>query len=98
MLALLAAMVARQIDAIAFTSQAQVERLFAVGGDAPAHAALAAVEVAAVGPVVAAALQRRKVTVDAMPEASWSMKPLATQLCALLGDPLSGDTCAADTR
>lgn len=95
---LLAAMVARRIDAIAFTSQAQVERLFAVGGDGQAQRALESVEVAAVGPVVASALQHRGVTVHAMPQAHWSMKPLATELCALLGGPLRDDTDAAGTR
>jgi uroporphyrinogen-III synthase len=95
---LLTAMLAQRIDAIAFTSQAQVERLFAVGGDGPTQAALAVVEVAAVGPVVAAALQQRNVTVHAMPEASWSMKPLATELCALLGGPVRDGTGAAETR
>ncbi len=96
--AMLEAMAAGRIDAIAFTSMAQVQRLFAVGGDAPTGAALAAVEVAAVGPVVAAALQRHGVRVDAMPQASWSMKPLATELCALLGAPVRDDTGAAGTR
>jgi uroporphyrinogen-III synthase len=95
---LLAALQTRRIDAIAFTSKAQVERLFAVGGEAPTRAALAAVEVAAVGPVVAAALQQRGVQVDAMPQASWSMKPLATELCALLAAPVRDDTGAAETR
>lgn len=95
---LLAAMHARRIDAIAFTSQAQVDRLFAVGGEEPTRAALAATEVAAVGPVVASALQRRHVTVQAMPEASWSMKPLAKELGALLGSQVRGDTASADTR
>ena len=84
---LLAALATKRIDAIAFTSMSQVQRLFAVGGDEDTRSALAAVDVAAVGPVVASALQQRGVRVDAMPAASWSMKPLATELCALLGGP-----------
>jgi uroporphyrinogen-III synthase len=90
--ALLQGMSERRIDAIAFTSQAQVERLFAVSGPEPAAAALAAVEVAAVGPVVADALRQRGVHVDAMPAASWSLKPLASELCELLGQPADAGT------
>jgi uroporphyrinogen-III synthase len=85
--ALLQGMSERRIDAIAFTSQAQVERLFAVSGPERAVTALAAVDVAAVGPVVADALRQRGVRVDAMPAASWSLKPLASELCELLGQP-----------
>lgn len=92
--ALLLGMLERRVDAIAFTSQAQVERLFAVAGPEPARTALAAVEVAAVGPVVADALRARGVSVAAMPSATWSMKPLASELCGLL----RADTSAAGTR
>jgi hypothetical protein len=48
-------------------------------------AALMAVEVAAVGPVVAATLARRGIHVGAMPQRSWFMKPLTAELAALLG-------------
>jgi uroporphyrinogen-III synthase len=92
--ALLLGMRERRVDAIAFTSQSQVERLFAVAGTEPARTALAAVEVAAVGPLVADALRARGVSVAAMPSANWSMKPLASELCGLL----KADTSAAETR
>jgi uroporphyrinogen-III synthase len=45
------------------------------------------VEVAAVGPVVAATLERLGVPAAAMPQRSWFMKPLAAELAALLGRP-----------
>ncbi|MBS0389419.1 MAG: uroporphyrinogen-III synthase, partial [Proteobacteria bacterium] len=75
-----------EVDAIAFTSQAQVARLFAVAEPVEVQAALAATQVAAVGPVVAAALRERGVTVGAMPESSWFMKPLSAELARLLRD------------
>jgi uroporphyrinogen-III synthase len=80
------------IDALAFTSKAQVERLFRVDEPARIQATLSRTQVTAVGPVVAEALQARKIVVNAMPRASWFMKPLATELCALL----SGTDAAAD--
>jgi uroporphyrinogen-III synthase len=73
-----------EVDAIAFTSKAQVARLFAVADPGVVRAALAATQVAAVGPVVAAALRERGVSVGAMPESSWFMKPLSTELARLL--------------
>ena len=84
--ALLARLHAGDVDAIAFTSQAQVERLFAVAPSEVVLAALAATQVAAVGPIVAAALQARGVVVSAQPQANWFMKPLAAELAKLLGD------------
>jgi uroporphyrinogen-III synthase len=80
---LIAALQAVQIDAIAFTSKAQVVRLFSVAGDAAAKAALSRTLVAAIGPVVAAELQQRGVSVATTPQESWFMKPLATELVAL---------------
>ncbi|HLQ13816.1 MAG TPA: uroporphyrinogen-III synthase [Steroidobacteraceae bacterium] len=82
---LLAQLAAGAVAAIAFTSSSQVERLFAVAGTERVLAALAATQVAAVGPVVAATLQKRGVRVSAMPESSWFMKPLAAELARLLG-------------
>jgi uroporphyrinogen-III synthase len=69
-----------EIDAIAFTSTPQVERLFAVGGAAAVSAALARTLVAAVGPIVAQALARHGVAAHLMPEESFFMKPLTTAL------------------
>ncbi|HEY8520828.1 MAG TPA: uroporphyrinogen-III synthase [Gammaproteobacteria bacterium] len=76
------------IDAIAFTSKSQVERLRAVAaarGLAETLASgLARTRVAAVGPVVAAELEASGFRVDAMPTDSYSMKPLVSSLAALL--------------
>jgi uroporphyrinogen-III synthase len=85
-LELLTQLSAGAVAAIAFTSSSQVERLFAVASAERVLAALAATQVAAVGPVVAATLRQRGVRVSAMPESSWFMKPLAAELARLLGD------------
>jgi uroporphyrinogen-III synthase len=82
--ALLARLRSGEVDAIAFTSQAQVARLFAVAEASVVCAALAATQVAAVGPVVAAALRERGVSVGAMPESNWFMKPLSAELARLM--------------
>ena len=82
--ALLARLGSGEVDAIAFTSKTQVARLFAMADAGAVRAALAATQVAAVGPVVAAALSERGVTVSAMPESSWFMKPLSAELTKLM--------------
>jgi uroporphyrinogen-III synthase len=84
--ALLERMAGGLVDAIAFTSKAQVARLFKVGGEDLTKKALARTQVAVVGPVVGDALRERGVAVHAMPQASWFMKPLATELAALFSD------------
>jgi uroporphyrinogen-III synthase len=81
---LLDRMRAGQVDAIAFTSKAQVERLFRAASAQVVSAALAATRVAAVGPVVSETLSARGVTVTAMPEDSWFMKPLTAALAQML--------------
>jgi uroporphyrinogen-III synthase len=85
---LLAELEAGRVDAVAFTSSAQVGRLLAVararGREHALREALARTKVAAVGPVVAAELERENIRVDAMPEASYSMKPLVTSIGELL--------------
>ena len=73
-----------EIDAIAFTSKAQVQRLFRSRDAESVRSALAASNVAAVGPLVAAALAEHGVTVKAMPESSWFMKPLTAALTEAL--------------
>jgi len=73
-----------EIAAIAFTSKAQLERLCAVCGTSTVRTALAATQVAVIGPVVAAALTERGMRVDGMPHSSWSMKPLSAELARLL--------------
>jgi len=75
------------VDAIAFTSKAQVERLFAAANPERVRAALAATHVAAVGPVVAATLAARGVAIAATPQSSWFMKPLAAALSERLARP-----------
>ena len=80
-----------EVDAIAFTSKAQVQRIKKLARDKHLEADLAkglsAARVAAIGPVAAAELQGAGIRVDAMPEDSFSMKPLVTALCTLLGTP-----------
>jgi uroporphyrinogen-III synthase len=83
--ALLDRMSRGEVDAIAFTSMAQVDRLFAVAPAAQVNAALARTRVAAVGPVVADALAQRNVRVASMPQDSFFMKPLASALEAAFG-------------
>jgi uroporphyrinogen-III synthase len=78
--ALLGRLDAGEVDAIAFTSTPQVERLFAVAPAAAVSGALAHTLVAAVGPVVAQALARHGVTAHLMPQESFFMKPLTTAL------------------
>jgi uroporphyrinogen-III synthase len=76
------------VDAIAFTSKAQVQRLERLardkGLDAELRKGLATARVAAIGPIVAAELEAAGFRVDALPADSYSMKPLVTALCALL--------------
>lgn len=75
---------AGRVDAIAFTSAGQVERLHRVaersGRTTHLHDGLARCIVAAVGPVVAAALDQHGVRVDAQPQESYSLKPLTRAL------------------
>jgi len=73
-------MAAGQIDAIAFTSTPQVERLFAVEPAQRVRAALEGTLVAAVGPIVADALTRHGVSVSLMPEHAFFLKPLTNAL------------------
>ncbi len=73
------------VDAMAFTSMQQVQRLFDVLGDDVARDALAKTMVAVVGPVVAESLIKRGVTVDLMPEDAFFLKPLTRALEEQLG-------------
>ncbi len=76
------------IDAIAFTSASQVERLFAVAQARSLEPALAAglgrTRVAAIGPIARAALEERGVTPQIVPEAPFVMKRLTAALVAAL--------------
>jgi len=86
---LIGQLAAGQVDAIAFTSKSQVQRLLALARERQLEPALRAgltrTRVAVVGPIVAAELAATGLRVDAMPEHSYSMKPLVTSLCELLG-------------
>ena len=77
---LIADMAAGKVDAIAFTSSPQIRRLEEVAEKAGASAALAEAyrrtRVAAVGPIVAQELAARGLHTDAMPETTFTMKPL----------------------
>jgi uroporphyrinogen-III synthase len=81
-------MTAGRLDAIAFTSAPQVARLFAAAVDAGVDggllAGLRATRIAAVGPVVAAELERRGLEVAIAPRDSFFMKPLVTAIVAAL--------------
>ena len=87
--ALIGEIEAGRVDAIAFTSKAQVQRLLELAQKRGLEAALRSgfkrTKVAAIGPVVAAELKSARISVDAMPEESYSMKPLVTSVCELLG-------------
>ncbi len=77
---LIARLEAKEIDAIAFTSTPQVERLFSIApADTVSHA-LANTVVAAVGPVVADTLHKRGIEARVMPEESFFLKPLTSEL------------------
>jgi len=85
---------AGRIDAVAFTSSPQVGQLFAMarGANAEGHlrGALERTRIAAVGPVVAAELERHGLSVAIMPRDSFFMKPLVTAIAAALSP---GWTC-----
>jgi uroporphyrinogen-III synthase len=77
---------AREIDAIAFTSTAQIRRLFDLAPEERVRAALDATRVAAIGPVVAETLESHGVHVHLMPVESFFLKPLTTGLEHLFSD------------
>jgi uroporphyrinogen-III synthase len=74
-----------RVDAIAFTSSAQIERLLAVASEEGARSALANTLVAAIGPVVADTLRRHGIDPRLMPEESFFLKPLTSALEEALG-------------
>jgi uroporphyrinogen-III synthase len=80
---------AGDVDAIAFTSQPQVKRLFetaqAAGQEPQLRRGLERATVAAVGPIVADMLRATGVRVDLMPADSFFLKPLVNELAARLG-------------
>jgi uroporphyrinogen-III synthase len=76
------------IDVIAFTSASQVERLFEVARSREIEAALRGglgrAKVAAIGPIVVAALAERGVTANIVPEQPFVMKRLTAAIVAAL--------------
>lgn len=84
-LALIEAMRQKQVDAIAFTSLQQVERLFRLIDTETLKHALGCTVVAAIGPVVADALRAHGVVPQVVPEDSYYLKPLTQALIERLG-------------
>ncbi len=80
-----AQLVAGGVDAVAFTSSAQVERLVALTSAATARIALRATRVAVVGPLVAATLRRYGVEPSLMAPLPFALKPLTRALERALG-------------
>ena len=81
---LIGELVGGRVDAVAFTSQPQIKRLFKVakknGLEQGLRDGLAQTCVAVVGPLVAAKLEALDVRVDLMPDSSFFMKPLVSEL------------------
>ena len=86
---LIGALAEGRVDAIAFTSASQVDRLWQVATSAGAEArlrdGLARVRVAAIGPIVDEALAARGVRIDVVPEKAFVMRRLVDALAAALG-------------
>lgn len=80
------AMAAGNVDVVAFTSSPQPRRLRDVARDNGLEAALSAglarTRIAAVGPVVAAAVEALGAKVTIMPDGNFHMKPLVNAICA----------------
>lgn len=83
--ALLERMAAGEVDAIAFTSKLQIERLVTQHPAQLVKRALSRTKIAAVGPIVAEAIRAAGFEVASSPEHSWFMKPLVVALTEQLG-------------
>jgi uroporphyrinogen-III synthase len=83
------ALASGKVDAVAFTSASQIDRLFHVAAAADAEArlkaALAGTRVAAIGPIVVEALGARGIHIDVVPEKGFVMRRLVNALAAALG-------------
>jgi uroporphyrinogen-III synthase len=81
--------IGRAVDAIAFTSSAQVDRIFEVAGakgaDDALLGALCRTVVAAVGPTCADSLRRRGIEQPIVPERSFFMRSLIEELSRAFG-------------
>lgn len=82
-------MAAGRVDAIAFTSASQIDRLFAVSAEHGIDAALARawpqMQVAAIGPIAAETLRRHGVEPGILPEKAFVMKRLVQAIVEALG-------------
>jgi uroporphyrinogen-III synthase len=83
--ALLERMAAGEVDAIAFTSKLQIERLVTQHPAPLVRRALTRTKIAAVGPIVAESIRAAGFEVASSPEHSWFMKPLVVALSEQLG-------------
>lgn len=83
---LIEALTRHEIDVVAFTSKAQVDRLTRMGRSADLSSqldkALRSTVIAAVGPVVADALRDQGFEPELMPQESFFMKPLVREIVA----------------
>jgi uroporphyrinogen-III synthase len=82
--ALLERMANGEVDAIAFTSKLQIERLVSQHPAPLVRRALTRTKIAAVGPIVAEAIRSAGFEVASSPEHSWFMKPLVVALSETL--------------
>lgn len=82
--ALLERMAAGEVDAIAFTSKLQIERLVSEQPAQLVKKALSRTLIAAVGPIVAESIRAHGFEVASSPEHSWFMKPLVVALSEAL--------------
>jgi len=94
--ALLERMAAGEVDAIAFTSKLQIERLVSEQPAPLVKRALSRTLIAAVGPVVAESIRAHGFEVASSPEQSWFMKPLVVALSEALNTKRGGDQLGAD--
>ena len=85
-----------EVDAIAFTSKLQIERLVNQQPAALVKRALSNTKIAAVGPIVAEAIRSAGYEVASSPEHSWFMKPLVVALSEALNTKRGGDQLGAD--
>jgi uroporphyrinogen-III synthase len=87
---LVATLAAGGVDAIAFTSASQVDRLWQVARETGVEdrlaAGLARARVAAIGPIVADALAARRTRIDIMPDKSFVMRRLVNAIVEAFGE------------
>ena len=84
-----------EVDAIAFTSKLQIERLVTQHPAPLVRRALTRTKIAAVGPIVAEAIRAAGFEVASSPEHSWFMKPLVVALSEHVGRKKDKDLSGA---